>query len=167
MIALLQKLKAAETLAQLQHLEAKSHLSHSELHKHDKCIASLIAIGSPAVPLLVRSLAGVRDIHPGASIPMILQQIGDPAVPCLAKAMHDRDSHLRHAAISLLGRIATPAAVCALDDQTVDLMDMEALQHAQLAARQHGQPEGATDLLDASETASSGTSWLARDDSLD
>lgn len=97
---------------------------------------------------------------------MILQQIGDPAVPWLAKAMHDSDCHRRHNAISLLGRIATPAAVSALDDETVDLMDMEVLQHARREARQRGHAEGTADLWHASAKAASGEKWVPRDDSL-
>lgn len=166
MIALMKRVKAAEMLAQLEHLEAKTHLSHSDLHKRDKCIAALIAMGSTVVPQLVRRLAKVRTVDPSDPIPLILQQIGDPAVPWLAKAMHDRDCHRRHNAISLLGRIATPAAVSALDDETVDLMDMEVLQHARRQAMERGHPEGSGDLSHASAEHSSGEDWIPREDTV-
>lgn len=142
MIAFMQKLKAAETLATLEHLEGKPHLSPGELHKRDTCLAKLIHIGAPAVPLLVRKLAGITDSNPTAFVPMILQQMGDVAVPGLARAMHSGDCHIRHNAISLLGRIATPAAVSALDDDSVDLMDMEVLQQARHKAHQQAESGG-------------------------
>jgi hypothetical protein len=166
MIALMKRVKAAEMLAQLEHLEAKSYLSHSDLHKRDKCIGALIAMGSVVVPQLVRRLAKVRSVDPSAPVAMILQQIGDEAVPWLAKAMHDRDCHRRHNAISLLGRIATPAAVSALDDETVDLMDMEILQHARQEAGKRGHPEGTSDLWHAPAEGSSGQEWLPRENTV-
>jgi hypothetical protein len=135
MIALIQRLKALEELARLHHLESKSHLSHHELHQRDRCIARLIAIGAPAVPGLVRELGDVEFTDPSAAVPMILQKIGDPAVPCLARAMHAGDSRLRQNAIALLGRIATPSAVSELDDETVDLMDQDAVRTALIDAR--------------------------------
>ena len=161
MIAFIQKLKAAETLAILEHLEGKSHLSHGELHRRDTCLDKLIHIGAPAVPLLVRKLAGITDPDPSASVPMILQQMGDVAVPGLARAMHSADCHIRHNAISLLGRIATPAAVSALDDDSVDLMDMEVLQQARHSARQHDESESKAWV----ENAALEESWLPRNDS--
>jgi len=109
MKTLIKKLKAAERLARLDHLEAKPHPSHGDLHKRDQCIAELVALG-------------------------------DPAVPFLSRAIHSSDGHLRHNAISLLGRMGTPAAVCALDDDSVDLLDMEVLQEARLEARHRGDP---------------------------
>lgn len=139
MIALMQKLRAASALAKLDHLDAKSHLSPGNRHKRDECISRLIAIGAPGVPRLVRQLARVGDTDPYASVPMILVQIGDPAVPCLGRALHDDNSHLRHNAIAVLGRIATPAAVRELQDESVDLMDKEAVELALHNARHHGQ----------------------------
>jgi len=140
MKTLIKKLKAAERLARLDHLEAKPHPSHGDLHKRDQCIAELVALGEPAVPLLVRRLASVDTTDRTSAIAMILQQIGDPAVPFLSRAIHSSDGHLRHNAISLLGRMGTPAAVCALDDDSVDLLDMEVLQEARLEARHRGDP---------------------------
>ena len=137
MIALLQKLRAARTLSELRHLEAKSHLSHRDLHKHDTCVAKLVAIGKPAVPGLVRSLADVPEDDPTASVPMILEKIGDAAVSDLARAMHDPDVHRRHNAILVLGRIASPAAVHELDDEGMDLVDREVVKRARHQARGH------------------------------
>lgn len=143
MITLIQRLKAAEELVKLHRLESKSHLSHDDLHKRDQCIANLIGIGAPAVPALVRKLGRVKPADPAAAVPMILEKIGDPAVPYLARAMHASNGHLRHNAIALLGRIATPSAVSELDDETVDLMDQEAVQTALLDARHPARQGGA------------------------
>jgi len=137
MNALIQKLRAADTLARLNHLETKAHLSHSQMHKLDQYVAKLVAIGAPAVPQLVRRLANVDEENPCSSVLLVLQQIGDPAVPFLARAKHHPNHRLRHHAISLLGRIATPAAVRELQDESIDLMDKEIVDAALHEARHH------------------------------
>ena len=138
MIVLIQQLRAANTLARLSQLERRQHVSHADMHRRDQCIAKLAAIGSPAVPLILRRLEKLGHADPTHSLSIIIQQMGDVAVPELERAMHHPNPQIRHLAMLLLGRIGTPAALRALDDESVDLVDKEALEAARAEARHHG-----------------------------
>lgn len=130
MLSFVQRFRASTALASLHHLETKAHLSGDDLRKRTQCVTRLAAIGPPAMPPLIRRLSNPNATAPGASIPLVVQSIGEPAVPYLAKAMHDGDSTVRHNAIALLGRLATESAIKELQDESVDLVDKEAVADA-------------------------------------
>jgi len=144
MIAFIQQLKAANTLARLSQLERRAQASQGDLHKKDQYIAKLVAIGPPAVLPVLRELAKFGEPTPTHPLYAVIQEMGDQAVPELERAMHHSGVHLRHHAIALLGRVATPAAMHALDDESVDLVDRDAIEAARTAARRHDHAPGQT-----------------------
>jgi predicted PhzF superfamily epimerase YddE/YHI9 len=144
MIALIRQLKATNTLARLNQIDRQAHLSHADLHKRDQYMAKLVAIGPPAVLPVLRQLAKTGEANPTHPLCTVIQEMGDTAVPELERAMHHSDIHLRHHAIALLGCVATPAAMHALDDESVDLVDRDAIEAARTAARHHDHAPGQT-----------------------
>jgi len=94
---------------------------YRDLDVHYQAISTLVRIGTPAVPALIKALkAADESVRSGAAL--ALGQIGyTSAVPALLEALKDTDPFVRYHAASALGMIrdvsAAPALVAALKDR--------------------------------------------------
>jgi len=91
-----------------------------------------------------------------------LTQAGRPAIPALLRALKDRDSHVRRAAASALGRISDPQAVPVLL-QALEDRDSGVRYATAGALGEIGSPQAVPALLWALEDSDSDVRWAVAD----
>jgi HEAT repeat protein len=99
-------------------------LESSEGERRQDAMRTLVRMGMPALPGLLRAFAdaGKKDLMDAAG--EVLAQWGEPALPALDGLIRDDDERTRSAAASALGYLGAPAApllVAALHDPSLDV----------------------------------------------
>ena len=103
-----------DSIARINQIDRKKNPSRAALELERYHILKLTLIGERAVPQVIEELRDPSAMAPGAPFPMVLNRIGEVAVPYLRRAIRHKDGNVRRHSIRILGQIGGDDAAQAL-----------------------------------------------------